>query len=53
MEMLITKANLKEDKETKMARLLAGLNINIVNLIDLQHYMQLEEIIHIVTKVEK
>ena len=35
MEMLITRADLEEDRETTMARLLANLNKDILNFVDL------------------
>ena len=53
METLITRADLEEDRETTMARFLASLNKDIANLIDLQHYIEIEELVHIAIKMEK
>ena len=36
-----------------MARLLAGLNREIANIVELQHYMELEDMVHMAMKVER
>jgi hypothetical protein len=36
-----------------MARFMNGLNHDITHIIKLHHYMELEEMIHMVVKVEK
>ena len=35
-----------------MARFLGGLNREIVNLVKLQHYVELEDIVHMAIKIE-
>jgi hypothetical protein len=42
-----------EDRDAIMARFHNGLNIKIANVIELQHYVELEDMIHIATKVER
>jgi hypothetical protein len=36
-----------------MARFLNGLNQDIANVVQLQHYMELEDMVHMVIKVER
>jgi len=40
-----------EDREAPMARFLNGLNRDIVNVVELQHCMELEDMVHMATKV--
>ena len=49
----MTRANIKEDREATMARFLAGLNWEIHNVVELQHYVQLEDMVHMAIKIEK
>jgi len=42
-----------EDRETTMARFLNGLNRDIANVVELQHYMELEDMVHMTTNVER
>ena len=53
MEMLMIKANVEEDREATMARFLRGLNKNIADVVELQHYMEIEEMVNLAMKVEK
>ena len=53
MEMAMIRANLEEDKEATMARFLSGLNREVANLIELHHYVDLEDMVHMAIKVEK
>ena len=46
-------ANAEEDREATMARFLNGLNRDIANVVELQHYMELEDMLHMVIKVER
>jgi len=46
------RANVVEDREATMARFLKGLNREITNVVELQHYMELEDMVHMATKVE-
>ena len=53
MEMLMIKANVEEDREATMARFLNSLNKNIVDLVDLHHYVEIEDLVNLAMKVEK
>ena len=46
------RANIEEDREATMARFLAGLNREIANIVELHYYAELEDIVHMATKVE-
>ena len=37
---------MEEDREDTMARFLNGLNWEIANIVDLQHYVEIEEMVH-------
>ena len=39
MEIALIRANVKEDREATMARFLNGLNRDIANVVELQHYV--------------
>jgi hypothetical protein len=41
------------DREATMARFLNGLNRDIANVVELQHYAELEDMVHMATKVER
>ena len=45
--------NVVEDREATIARFLNGLNRDIVNVVQLQHYVELEAMVHMATKVER
>ena len=47
------RANVEEDREATMARFLNGLNRDITNIVELQHYVKLEDMVHMAMKVEK
>ncbi|RVW69180.1 hypothetical protein CK203_059591 [Vitis vinifera] len=53
MEIAIIRANVEEDKEATMARFLNGLNRDIANVVELQHYVELEDMVHMAIKVER
>ena len=53
IEMATIRANIEENRETTMARFLLGLNHEIANLVELHHYVYLEDMVHIAIKVEK
>uniref|UniRef100_A0A2N9FRJ5 CCHC-type domain-containing protein n=1 Tax=Fagus sylvatica TaxID=28930 RepID=A0A2N9FRJ5_FAGSY len=42
MEVAMIRANVEEDREATMARFLSGLNRDIANVIELQHYVEIE-----------
>ena len=46
-------ANVEEDREATMVRFLAGLNREIANIVELQHYVELEDMVHMAMKVER
>ncbi|GKV07032.1 hypothetical protein SLEP1_g18843 [Rubroshorea leprosula] len=52
MEIAMVRANVEEDREATMARFLHGLNRDIANVVELQHYVALEDMVHTAMKVE-
>jgi len=42
-----------EDREATIARFLNGLNQDIANVVELQHYIELEDMVHMATKLER
>ncbi|KAL4318864.1 hypothetical protein GQ457_18G000220 [Hibiscus cannabinus] len=53
MEIAMIRANVEEDREATMARFLAGLNRDIAEKVELQHFVEIEDMIHMAIKVEK
>ena len=53
MEIAMIQANVEEDREATMARFLNGLNWDIANVVELQHYVELEDMVHMAIKVEQ
>ncbi|GKV11018.1 hypothetical protein SLEP1_g22307 [Rubroshorea leprosula] len=53
MEITTVRANVEEDREATMARFLHGLNRDIANVVELQHYVELEDMVHMAVKVER
>lgn len=47
------RANTMEDREAIIMRFLNGLNHNIANIVELQHDIKLEDMVHVDTKVER
>ena len=47
------RANVEEDREATMARFLNGLNREIANTIEIHHYVELEDLVHMAIKVER
>ena len=47
------RANVEEDREVTMARFLNGLNRDIANIVELQHYVELGDKVHMAIKVER
>ena len=45
--------NIEEEREASMARFLYSLNQDITNVVDLQHYVELEDMVHMAMKVEQ
>ena len=52
LEVDMIRANVNEDKEVTMSRFLNGLNRDITNVVELQSYVGLEELVHLAIKVE-
>ncbi|KAK9177708.1 hypothetical protein WN943_026897 [Citrus x changshan-huyou] len=53
MEIAMIKANVEEDIEATMARFLNGLNWKIADKVELQHYVEIEEMVHKSIKIEQ
>jgi hypothetical protein len=53
MEIAMIRAIVEEDKEATMAMFLNGLNRDIANVVELQHHMELEDMVHMAIKVER
>ena len=53
MEIAMIQANVEEDRKATMARFLNGLNQDITNVVELQHYVELEDMVHMAIKVER
>ena len=53
MEIAMIRANVEDDREATMARFLNGLNRDITNVVELQHYVELEDMVHMTVKVER
>jgi len=47
------RANVNENRKATMARFLNGLNKEITHIVELQHYVELEDTVHMVVKVER
>ena len=52
MEVSMARANIEEEREATMARFLVGLNRQIQNVVELQHYIELEDMVHMAIKIE-
>jgi len=50
MEIATIRANVIEDREATMARFLNGLNRDIANVVELQHCVELEDMVHMANK---
>ena len=53
MEIALIWANVEEDREATMARFLNGLNRDIAKKVELQHYVELEDMVHITPQIFK
>ena len=47
------RANVEEDREATMARFLMGLNREIHDRVEMHHYVELEDMVHMAIKVEQ
>ena len=53
MEIAMIRVNVEEDREATMARFLHGLNREIADIVELQHYVELTDMVHQAVKVEE
>jgi hypothetical protein len=53
MEVAMIRANVEEDRDATMARFLSGLNRDIANIVELQHYVEVEDMVHMAMTVER
>ena len=53
MEIAMIRANIEEDREATMARFIGGLNKEIANVVELHHYVEIEELLYKAIKVER
>ena len=53
MEIAMIRANIEEDCEATMARFIGGLNKEIANVVELHHYVEMEELLYKAIKVER
>ena len=53
MELLMLRACISEDREATMARFLGGLNREIQDSVEMQHYLEMEEMLHKAILVEQ
>ena len=52
MDISLIRANVEEDREATIARFLNGLNQDIANVVELQHYIELKDMVHMEIKVK-
>ncbi|XP_040994309.1 uncharacterized protein LOC121240848 [Juglans microcarpa x Juglans regia] len=53
MEVAMIRANVEEDREATMARFLHGLNREIADIVEMQHFVELTDMVHQAIKVEE
>ncbi|PKI55023.1 hypothetical protein CRG98_024584 [Punica granatum] len=53
VEIALIRANIEEDEEATMARFLCGLNREIAKVVELRHYVEIEEMVSMAMKVER
>ncbi|KAL9260332.1 hypothetical protein AKJ16_DCAP04304 [Drosera capensis] len=53
IEMMLIRADVNEDRETTMARFLAGLNPRIVDRVEMQTYVELDELVSKAIRAER
>jgi hypothetical protein len=53
MKLFKIQANVEEDREAIMTRFINGINHDIVHIMELHHYVELEEIVHMAVKMKK
>ncbi|RDY11695.1 hypothetical protein CR513_03598, partial [Mucuna pruriens] len=53
MEIAMIRANMREDHEETMTRFIGGLKKEITNMVELQHYMEIGDLLHKEIQVER
>ncbi|RDX72865.1 hypothetical protein CR513_47593, partial [Mucuna pruriens] len=53
MEIAMTRANVKENHDVTMARFIGGLKKEIADVVELHHYMEMEDLLHKAIQVER
>lgn len=53
MEIAMIRANVEEEREATMARFLHGLNRDIADVVEMHHYVELQDMVHQAIKVEQ
>jgi hypothetical protein len=53
IKIAMIRANAVENKETILARFLNGLNSEITSMVELQYYINIEDLVYMTTKIEK
>ncbi|XP_038976183.1 uncharacterized protein LOC120107097 [Phoenix dactylifera] len=53
MEIAMIRANVEEDREATMARFIGGLKKEIADVVELQHYIEMEDLLHKAILVER
>ena len=53
MKITMIRVNVSEKRKATMARFLNGLNNDIANVVELQHYLEMEDMVHLAIKIEK
>ena len=53
MKISMIRANVEEDREATMTQFLNDLNREITNMVELQYYVEIEEMVHKAIKIEQ
>jgi hypothetical protein len=53
MKITMIRVNISEERKATMARFLNGLNNDIANVVELQHYLEMEDMVHMAIKIGK
>jgi len=53
MKLFMIRANVEEDRKATMARFINGINHDIAHIMELHHYVELEEMVHMAVKMKK
>jgi TATA-box binding protein (TBP) (component of TFIID and TFIIIB) len=53
IDIVIIGANILNDIKATITRFLNVLNREIINVVELQHYVELKNMVHMVTKIER